>query len=198
MRNLPYLVAGMQPLRQAASEGNFQEVKRLTKVRGANVNEAGPESLKTSLHWGASCENNEIVSYLLKKNASVDPLDADGNTPFNLLVQAPTRSLQKKLAVIDTLLAHAADPLRANNRGKTPLMNLIQLRDSIPESHFHQLKSIKVLIARIKEQSYKKAQQKGQTLRIYPNGQVVWDTADYLRTAHYLPESFPAQNASLR
>jgi len=76
-------VASMQPLRQAASEGNFQALKRLCKEKGVKVDEAGPGSGRAALHWGALAESNEVVSYLLNaKQANVDLLDADLNTPL--------------------------------------------------------------------------------------------------------------------
>lgn len=172
MIKLDYPVATMQPLRQAASEGDFLEVKRLSKMPGVNLNEAGPESGRAALHWAVLIESNEIVSYLLKKKAMVDPLDVQLNTPLNLLFQTPFRSLQKKLAVMDTLLAHGADMTKPNNEGQTPLMNLILLRDALSKNSFFQLKHINAVLARAKESIYKKAQQDGQVVRIYPQGQV--------------------------
>lgn len=189
-------VASMQPLRQAASEGNFPELKRLCKEKGAKLDEAGPGSGKTALHWGALAGSNEIVSYLLKRQAAVDPLDIDLNTPLNLLIQAPNILLQKKLVIIQTFLAHRADPTRANHRGQTPLMSLIRLRENLPATHYYQLRSLNEVIARIKQDIYLQAHEARQSLRIYPNGQVVAEpkllNAAVPAISNYLPPLTPS------
>lgn len=194
-------VAVMQLVRRAAFEGNFFELKRLCKEKGLNINEAGPESGRTALHWGAGSESNEIVSYLLNgKQAAVDPLDSNLDTPLNLIIQTPTRLLQKKLAVIQTLLAHGADATLPNRQGQTPLMSLIHLRDNIPPTHYFQLKNINAVIARIKENIYQKSQ---QPVAIYPNGQVIVDARAYnppvpAVSSLYLPKPDPSRAIGFR
>jgi ankyrin repeat protein len=146
----------MKALRVAAYEGNFSELKRLCKVERNRVNEAGPDTRRTALHWGAVAGHTKIVSYLLKAaQAKVDSLDLELNTPLNLVIQDPELPLQKKLSVIDILLAHQANPTRANQYGQTPLMNLEALRDRIPDSHYFQRKAIDSTIRRIKESIHK-------------------------------------------
>ncbi len=201
MRDLRESVAVLQPLRQAAFEGDFCKFRILCREKGIDVNEAGPETGRTALHWGAYAESNEIVSYLLNaKKAEVDPLDADLNTPLNILIQVPSSSLQKKLAVIDTLLAHGADPLRKNRSHMTPLMNLIELRDKLPANRHFQFKNINAMIVKIKENIYQKAARTGQVVHIHQNGQVVTELALYDAKAKpsYLLRQVPPPQASWR
>ncbi len=173
-------VASMQPLRLAAAQGDLTQLKIFCKAEGANVNEAGPETGRTALHWGALIESNPIVSYLLNgKNASVDPIDLEGNTPLNLCIQAPLHSLGKKLPVIETFLAHGADTTLENHQGRSPLMNLSSLRDYLQQHFYFQLKNMNSLIARIKQGIYVKAHDQGLNLCIQPNGQVVPDPRAY-------------------
>lgn len=194
-------VAAMQPLRQAAAVGNFQEVKRLSKG-GVDVNEAGPETARTALHWGAFSESNEIVSYLLNaKEAFVDPLDSEQDTPLNVCIQVPSSFLGKKLAVIETFLAHKADFTLENSRGQSPLMNLICLRENLPQAGSYQLRNFNALIAKIKESIYAHMHERG--LCIHPNGQVIPDPRAYnvpvpLRNKSYLPQLQPEVGSGLR
>ncbi len=194
-------VATMQPLRQAAYEGNFPEVKRWCKVEGADVNEPGRKSGRTALHWGAFVASNKIVSYLLNaKGAEVNAPDAHLDTPLHLATQSPTQFLQQKLVVIETLLAHGANPILPNKEGQTPLMNLICLRENIPPSHYFQRKNIDAVIRRIKENIYQNTQ---QPVAIYPNGQVVVDARAYnppvpAVSSLYIPKPGPLATTALR
>lgn len=197
-------VAGMQPLRQAAAEGHFEEVKKLSREKGANVNEAGPGTGRTALHWGAMVHSVEIVSYLINaKGALVDPLDSEGDTPLNVCIQASFSSLGKKLAVIETFLAHGSDPTLENNRGQSPLMNLIGLRDKLAQTCPYQLRNLNALIARIKQKIYVEAHERSLSLCIHPNGQVIPDPRAYnvpvpLRHKTYVPQLIQGMGNSLR
>lgn len=90
---------------------------RLLIERGAEVNVVDGAQKWTPLHFAARDGNDEIVKVLLNAGASVDAVNAFGNTPLWENIMAPTRDA----TTVQTLLRHGADPRKKNKQGVAPV-----------------------------------------------------------------------------
>ncbi|KZN34370.1 hypothetical protein N480_22465 [Pseudoalteromonas luteoviolacea S2607] len=97
------------------SEPNIEIVKLLLRL-GANVDHQDDCQHWSALHFSARDNHVDIVLVLLKSGASIDLLDAFGNTPLWRAVM----SYSGNSAVIEALLSYSANPGKENNIGVSP------------------------------------------------------------------------------
>jgi ankyrin repeat protein len=102
------------PLMQASLDG-FADVCALLIQRGAGINTQTDHDKETALHLAAGGGHLETVTVLVKKGASLDLQDREGETP---LIRAV---LQDKIETAAYLLGRGADPAKKNTDGKTAL-----------------------------------------------------------------------------
>jgi hypothetical protein len=165
----------MSELRAAAFNGDMSVVS-LYKRDGEKVNEAGPDTQRTALHWAAWGGQNQVVSCLVKAaKAEINPLDVDGNTPLNLAILAQNVPIAKKLLVVDLLLSHGADPLLPNTHGITPLMNLLKFSKQIASVLPYHLEVMKNIMRKVHDGIRQKAEHLNRTFSISPDGAVKFE-----------------------
>ncbi|WP_185843449.1 ankyrin repeat domain-containing protein [Pseudoalteromonas luteoviolacea] len=97
------------------SEPNIEIVKLLLRL-GINVDHQDDGQHWSALHFSARDNHIDIVLALLKSGASIDLLDAFGNTPLWRAVM----SYGGNSAVIEALLSYRANPEKENNSGVSP------------------------------------------------------------------------------
>jgi ankyrin repeat protein len=109
---------GRTPLVHAvlASDADPKVVRLLIDC-GADVNVADAGQRWTAMHFAARDQNAAIVRELLEAGATVDPVDAFGDTPLWRAVM----TVGADLTTTKMLLAAGADPHRKNNHGSAPL-----------------------------------------------------------------------------
>jgi ankyrin repeat protein len=107
--------AGRTPLQYAALEGNLNEVRRLL-AEGCDVDAPDAQGF-VPLHFAAQEFHPEVVRLLLEGGATVDAVNAFGNTPLWTAVF----NSKGRGEVISLLRASGADPLHANEAGRTPV-----------------------------------------------------------------------------
>lgn len=165
----------MIELRKAAFHGDLYTVSLYKKQR-EKINEPGPDSQRTALHWAAWGGHHPVVSCLVKAaKADIDPRDIDRNTPLNLAIWAHNVPLLKKLLVIDLLLTHGADPTLANKNGETPLMNLMQLIKQASSALYSHRELIKTIMRKIYKAIQAKADRLNRSFSVLPDGMVVFE-----------------------
>ena len=110
----PADVMGRVPLHYAALFGDLHGAEALIGG-GADVHVMDHDG-QTPLHYAAQGNAVNVAELLLEHGALVDATDHDGNTP---LWNAAMRT-RGEGAVVSLLLARGADPLHANDQGRTP------------------------------------------------------------------------------
>ncbi len=127
-------VYGRTPLHYAAMDGNVASVLHLL-TDGADPNGADDNGW-TPLHFAAQEWQLDVARLLLEHGAEVDVIDAHGNTPlFEAVFSSRGRG-----ELILMLRHYAADPLRPNHHGVSPLSlartianyNVAQYFDDLP------------------------------------------------------------------
>jgi len=103
------------PLHYAALDGDGQEVARLL-AQGADPDAADVQGF-VPLHFAAQEFHPEGVRLLLEGGATVDAVNAFGNTPLHTAVF----NSDGRGEIIALLRASGADPLHANDSGRTPV-----------------------------------------------------------------------------
>jgi ankyrin repeat protein len=101
----------------AITNGNVRKIETIVKKSPelANVKD---ECGLTPLHWAAMSHSKEMTEFLLKNNASTEPLDnLFGATP---LVLAVARRLESQM---EALLDYGADPNARDRNGRTPMQH---------------------------------------------------------------------------
>ncbi|HEX7958773.1 MAG TPA: ankyrin repeat domain-containing protein [Terriglobales bacterium] len=108
---------GRTPLMHAvlAEDADPRLVKLLIQHE-ADVN-SPDEHQWTALHFAARDQKEDIVRTLLDSGASVDALDAFGDTPLWRAVM----NFSGNVGIIKMLLKHGADPQKRNNSGVSPI-----------------------------------------------------------------------------
>ena len=102
---------GHTPLYRASTG----DVARVLLAAGATADvESGP-TRGTALHQASRHGYVSVVQALLQHGASIDPLDAKGQTPLRRAVNC------RRLQIVRLLVRHGADPNLADRRGVTPL-----------------------------------------------------------------------------
>mmetsp|Transcript_43690 Transcript_43690/g.69868 ORF Transcript_43690/g.69868 Transcript_43690/m.69868 type:complete len:370 (+) Transcript_43690:1656-2765(+) len=112
MGNSP--VKGCCQLRSAAQAGRKEDCAQLIK-NGAKVCCQDNVWCSTALHESSRFGHTEIVSLLLKFNATVDIKDCIGQTPLAHAAKGGHNS------IVQRLLEHGADPNSRTKKQKTPL-----------------------------------------------------------------------------
>lgn len=106
----------LTPLHVAVKRRNINLIKLLLDCKAdINIKDSMNENdsvLHTAIHWSAP---EEIFDFLVKKNASLDIQNNNGNTPLHCAVSAQNVSLVKKL------LEYKAPIFVQNKKERTPL-----------------------------------------------------------------------------
>ncbi len=110
----PADVMGRVPLHYAALFGDLHRAESLLS-QGTDVHVQDHDG-QTPLHYAAQGNAASVAAVLLSHGAVVDSRDHDGNTP---LWNAAMRT-RGQGPVVALLLEHGADPLLANDQGRTP------------------------------------------------------------------------------
>jgi len=167
-------------LRQAAANGQFETVRQL-HTDGININSGGPDSGKTALHWAAENGHLDIADFLIARVNDINCQDNKGNTPFHYVCESDKGSLTDKIEIIKHLLDSKADPLLANNDGKTPFMAFLKIRDNSQlASRPTAQGEVRDLIRKMKMHVAEVARTIGVSARIRPTGEVIFDTTGQL------------------
>ncbi len=181
-----------QQLRQAAANGNIEQVKELHS-KGADLHASGAESGKTALHRAAENGRLDVVQFLLSQRANVNCMDINGNTPLNCVIQSNAGSLADKIAVIQCLITSKAGILNHNLAGQTPLMNFSNIRDQnelVLKPHLQN--EVGLIIREMKRLVAEQAKKQGLSASIRRNGEVIFADAETLlndRNSYQLPKS---------
>lgn len=116
-------IGGRTPLSCAAEGGNAKIVRMLLE-NGEDVNETDADGSRfVPLHWAAYDENLEALELLLKHQANLEAVNADGHTPLALAAQT------YQVAAVNLLLEKYnpnVNPIDA--RGFTPLFTLVKTK----------------------------------------------------------------------
>jgi ankyrin repeat protein len=105
---------GWPPLHLAAAFGGPEAVALLL-AHGADVHAISPAMRNQPLHAAVSLSSSpETIALLLDHGADVNAKQMGGYAPLHQAASAG------KTAVVETLLAHGADPSSLCDRGKTP------------------------------------------------------------------------------
>lgn len=120
------LVAWMSENRASALEegrSNLEAVKLLLEVTGEDVNEVGQNGW-TALHGAAYTLEDDIIRFLVQKDAKMDLMDRFGQTPLSIASAVATKALtaegvnytlfaqrQFQKSTVDLLLSLGAKPL---------------------------------------------------------------------------------------
>ncbi|CAI4231972.1 unnamed protein product [Auanema sp. JU1783] len=99
----------------AAKEGHYETVSYLHDGNYCSLG-ATDHTGRTALHWAAQNGHYEVVEYLVEKNADLDCLDKDKNTPLMLSVNKNQYS-----TVTDLLINKGCDPMIQDVNGNTAL-----------------------------------------------------------------------------
>jgi cytohesin len=102
---------GHTPLYRAATG----EGARVLLAAGATADVASGPTGGTALHQAARRGYVSVAQALLDHNATLDALDAKGQTPLRRAVNC------RQLQIVRLLVRHGADPHLADRRGVTPL-----------------------------------------------------------------------------
>lgn len=92
------------------------EVVRWLLANGAKVDHADRAARYTALHFSTQDQRRELVEILLAAGASIDPLDAYGNSPLWRAVM----NSRGDLDLIRILVSKGAKPDLENKRGVSP------------------------------------------------------------------------------
>lgn len=106
----------MTPLRNAAIEGNVEEVRRILEQNAAGVQgrfQTG--SLNSVLHNAVARGHEKVVDVLLSKGANIEATNSEGQTPIFIAVQHNFAHL------VNLLVDRGADLQAEDNAGNTPL-----------------------------------------------------------------------------
>ena len=127
-----YLISlGVRPtVHHLAAIGDLHALERLLERTPALLGSspAGGRWMMSALHAAASATNLESVCFLLSAGAEVDCQDHNGHTPLALAVE---QSSDARIAVVETLIAHGADPTaRAGQNGGTALHRAVVCGDA--------------------------------------------------------------------
>lgn len=104
---------------------NYEKIVELLLEHKADPNIKSSKGL-APLHYVGSTINNAILQVLLKHGADTELKDPEGKTALNH---------QAAKEIMDTLLESKANPNTQDNRGNTPLHNLVLSIPSVPMSH---------------------------------------------------------------
>ncbi len=108
---------GFTPLMEAVLAGTPRtEIVALLLDLGADPRAKEEGQGTTVLHFAARERLTEIVALLLERNVEVDALDCFGNTPL----WRATMGKRPATGVVELLVAHGADPGKANHSGVSP------------------------------------------------------------------------------
>jgi ankyrin repeat protein len=140
------LVSGCDNIRDAAKEGNLDEVKKYID-QGVNVNERSGDG-ETALHWACREGHADVAHYLLSKGADVSEKGTGCGTPLQWAVQAGQQEMvillldnnaeinqhgtdeftalhdaviNQNVQMVELLLARGADPNAKASYSRTPL-----------------------------------------------------------------------------
>ncbi len=96
-----------------------EEVQRLLAL-GADINVRNHKG-KAALHCAAKAGFLKVVILLIKKGATIDAADANGETPLFDAIRSTIKNSGKQRDTVETLLIKGADPTFKNRKGLTPL-----------------------------------------------------------------------------
>jgi hemoglobin len=102
---------GHTPLYRASTG----EVARVLLAAGATADAVSGPTQGTALHQASRHGNVSVVQALVEHGATIDALDAKGQTPLRRAVNC------RQLPIVRLLVRHGADPHLADRRGVTPL-----------------------------------------------------------------------------
>jgi hypothetical protein len=103
--------AGHTPLYRASTG----EVARVLLAAGASADVTSGPTQGTPLHQAARHGSVAVVQALVDHGATIDALDAKGQTPLRRAVNC------RQLPIVRILVRHGADPHLADRRGVTPI-----------------------------------------------------------------------------
>ncbi|MBR0552972.1 ankyrin repeat domain-containing protein [Stakelama marina] len=106
------------------NDGN-KVTEAINNSNGRVVNAKDPNSGEGALHIVVKQNNATYLRFLLAKGADPDIQDKDGNTPAILAVENGFDG------AIDILARYHANFNVANDRGETPLIRAVQMRDLV-------------------------------------------------------------------
>ncbi|XRM47514.1 hypothetical protein ABZX51_010485 [Aspergillus tubingensis] len=134
-------IGGRTPLCCAAEGGNANIVRMLLE-NGEDVNETDADGGRcVPLHWAAYDENLEALELLLKHQANIEAVNADGHTPLALAA----RTCQ--VAAVNLLLEKYKPNVNPTDaRGFTPLLTLVQTKPKSSQEAEARLKIMRRLI----------------------------------------------------
>lgn len=104
-------LAGETPIMMAAFHGSFDLVQYLIEKRQVEINKPG----WSALHYAATNGHLKIVTYLLDKNAYVDPESPNGTTALMMAARGG------HIEVVKLLLDRGADLSKRNAVGMTAI-----------------------------------------------------------------------------
>ena len=70
-------------IRNAAHQGNLEDLKKLLAAYKDKINEAGSESGQTALHRAVAGKHDAIVSFLIEQGADLDQKDNAGKSAMD-------------------------------------------------------------------------------------------------------------------
>jgi len=80
-----FLIASVEPIVEAAKNGDFQTVKSILTKDPSKLN-ATDQNNYTSLHWACMRAHWDVVKYLIEKGADLNFVGGDGGTQINWAV----------------------------------------------------------------------------------------------------------------
>lgn len=106
--------------RQAAYSNNL--VQLMSYDYKAFVNQPGPRSGKTALHYATIGKAFESIHYLLKSEADVNSQDFDKETPVHLAIKRVLNGKLEYLPIVEALVSNPAfNPTLENNMKQTAI-----------------------------------------------------------------------------
>ncbi|GLB03162.1 hypothetical protein AtubIFM57258_007738 [Aspergillus tubingensis] len=124
------------------SKGGNAEIVRMLLENGEDVNETDvDDGRRVPLHWAAYDKNLEALELLLKHQANLEAVNADGHTPLALAART------YQVAAVNLLLEKYKPNVNPTDaRGFTPLLTLVQTKPKSSQEAEARLKIMRRLI----------------------------------------------------
>ncbi len=94
-------------LRTIANLGNLEDLKLLLKM-DVDINQAGPKTGKTAMHYAAQKGHLKVVEMLITSGANIDLKDKDGATPLDLALQVNHEEVIKLIKTTNFLISEGS------------------------------------------------------------------------------------------